>query len=32
MLNIHEPSEEMLKEKESISDGKSSWKRLTHVE
>jgi len=32
MLNIHEATEEMTEEKESVSDGKTSWKRLTHVE
>lgn len=32
MLNIHEAREEMMEEKESVSDGKTSWKQLTHVE
>jgi len=31
-LNIHETTEEMMEEKGSVSDGKASWKRLTHVE
>jgi hypothetical protein len=32
MPNIHEAREEMMGEKESVSDGKTSWKQLTHVE
>lgn len=32
MLNIHEAREEMMEEKESVTDGETSQKRLTHVE
>jgi hypothetical protein len=32
MRNTHEATEEMMEEKESVSDGKTSWNRLNHVE
>jgi len=32
MPNIHEAREEIMEEKESVSDGTTSWKRFTHVE